>query len=113
MDGNYGSIRDVLWPNATDVVWLNFSRRVVFSRLLMRTLRRTLTRQRLWANNVETLCTALFSKDSVLLWSVTTFSKNRHNFGQLQRDRRYQHLRWHELHTTAEAKRFLQDASAT
>lgn len=31
IDGNYTVARDVLWPLATHVVWLNFSRTVVFA----------------------------------------------------------------------------------
>src|SRR5450432_3590920 len=41
VDGNYSVVREVIWPKATHVIWLNFSRRVVFSRVFWRTLKRT------------------------------------------------------------------------
>src|SRR5579862_1462875 len=39
-DGNYGDIRDILWPRATNIIWLNYG----FFRVLYRALRRTLVR---------------------------------------------------------------------
>ena len=39
-DGNYSAVRELLWGRATHVVWLNFGRWTVFSRVLRRTLAR-------------------------------------------------------------------------
>ena len=37
IDGNYGKVRDVIWPRTTAVIWLlNYSFPVVFSRALGR-----------------------------------------------------------------------------
>src|SRR5262249_4319881 len=76
VDGNYSIVRHVLWPRATHIVWLNFSRRVVFSRILRRTMRRALLRERLWHGNRESLFRAFFSRESILLWSLATFTQN-------------------------------------
>lgn len=106
-DGNYSAVRHVLWPRATDVVWLNFSRRVVFSRVILRTLVRAARREVLWSGNRESLRMALLSKDSILLWSFTTFDKNRRKFGSARANGEHPHLRWHELRTPREAHDFL------
>jgi len=38
--GNYGRIRDLLWPRAQSIVWLDYSFPLVFGRLAARTLPR-------------------------------------------------------------------------
>jgi adenylate kinase family enzyme len=109
-DGNYSAVRHVVWARATDIVWLNFGRTVVFSRVIRRTLRRGATRQELWSGNRESLRMALFSKESILLWSFNTFAKNRVKFAAARDSGEHPHLRWHELRTPREARRFLQSA---
>src|SRR5437762_2826552 len=39
IDGNYGMLRDIIWPRATHILWLNYK----FSRTLWQVTRRTLT----------------------------------------------------------------------
>ncbi|MFO6214694.1 AAA family ATPase, partial [Pseudomonas aeruginosa] len=70
-DGNYSAVRELLWGRATHVVWLNFGRWTVFSRVLRRTLARGLLRTRLSHGNRESLRMAFCSRDSILLWSWT------------------------------------------
>jgi hypothetical protein len=41
VDGNYGVVRDRLWPKANLIVWLNYSLPLVFWRGLTRTLSRS------------------------------------------------------------------------
>lgn len=106
-DGNYGAVRDVLWSRATHVVWLNFGRSTVFSRVLWRTLSRALVRTRLSHGNRESLRKAFLSRDSILLWSYTTFAKNRLKFASLRQDPRYAHLQWTEITRPSHARAFI------
>ena len=41
-DGNYSAVRDLLWPRAQTVFWLNYPFHTVMVRALRRTLRRSL-----------------------------------------------------------------------
>lgn len=107
VDGNYSAVRDLIWPRATHIVWLNFSRRVVFSRIIWRTFRRGLFRERLWHGNRESLARAFLSKDSVLLWSFTTFSSNRLKYRALRGGTKYGHLKWLEFTAASDANAFL------
>ncbi|VWC59402.1 toxin [Burkholderia contaminans] len=95
-DGNYSAVRDALWSRATHVIWLNFGRRTVFSRVLWRTLSRGLMRTELSHGNRESLRMA-FSRESVLLWSYTTFARNRVKFAGLRDDPKFAHLHWVEI----------------
>ena len=83
-DGNYSAVRELLWGRATHVVWLNFGRWTVFSRVLRRTLARGLLRTRLSHGNRESLRMAFCSRDSILLWSWTTFAGNRRKYTGLR-----------------------------
>lgn len=106
-DGNYSAARDALWPQATHVVWLNYGRWTVFSRLLWRTLGRGLLRKRLGHGNRESLRMAFFSRDSILRWAYTTFDKNRVKFAALRHDPAYAHLQWTEGTAPSQAKRVI------
>lgn len=111
-DGNYNFVRNVLWPRATHIVWLNFSRPVVFSRVLRRTARRSLLRERLWHGNRESLLRALFSRDSILVWSWTTFASNRSKYAALRSGPEYPHLTWIEFTTPQQAEAHLTDLAS-
>jgi adenylate kinase family enzyme len=107
VDGNYGAVRALLWPRATHVVWLNFGRAVVFPRIVWRTLRRALGRQTLWHGNRESFTKAFFSRESILLWSFSTFGRNRVKFAGLRQAREFAHLQWFECRRPAQARALL------
>ncbi|WP_225784278.1 toxin [Xenophilus sp. Marseille-Q4582] len=106
-DGNYSAVREALWPRATHIVWLNFSRATVFRRVLGRTLARTLLRTPLWHGNRESLRSAFFSRDSILRWSWTTFERNRARYAALRADPAWSGHVWVELRSPAEAAAIL------
>lgn len=112
-DGNYSAVRHVLWSRATHVVWLNYGRSTVFSRLLWRTLSRGITRTRLSHGNRESLRMAFFSKDSILLWALSTYSKNQSKFAALRGDDEFSHLQWTELTEPSQASAFLKAVVAS
>ena len=48
-DGNYAVVRDLLWPQASHLVWLDYSRPVIMRRVIGRSLLRVVLRTELWA----------------------------------------------------------------
>jgi adenylate kinase family enzyme len=104
-DGNYRIVRDIVWPRATSIVWLNLAFPTVFGRALRRTLRRSLTAETLFAGNRESLARALLSRESILLWVLQTHGRRRREFRAL-RDSGYA-LPWYEFRRPAEAAAFL------
>jgi adenylate kinase family enzyme len=55
VDGNYQVVLDLVWDRADTVLWLDLPRRVVMYRVVLRTIRRALTREELWNGNREPL----------------------------------------------------------
>jgi adenylate kinase family enzyme len=79
VDGNYAKVRDLVWPRADCIVWLDYSLTVILSRLVRRTMRRAFTRESCCNGNYESLHRA-FSSDSVVLWAVRTYTRHRRDY---------------------------------
>jgi adenylate kinase family enzyme len=107
VEGNYRAVREVLWPRATLVVWLNYSFSTVFGRALRRTLRRGFSRQELWHGNRESLWRSLFTTESILWWVITTFHHRRRQFTDLRAAQTYPNLSWTEFRRPDEASTYL------
>ena len=111
-DGNYSAVRNVLWPRATAIIWLNYSFGIVARRAIRRTLRRTLWNEELYAGNRESLRCAFLSRDSILWWIIKTFRRHRREFQELRTDNTFPNLQWIEFRTPTEATNFLQSLEA-
>jgi adenylate kinase family enzyme len=72
VDGNYGAVRDIVWPRVDLVVALDYPFPLIFAQLLRRTVSRAITREPLWNGNRESLRLSFLSRDSILLWALTT-----------------------------------------
>ena len=83
LDGNYAVVRDLVWSRATTLVWLNYSFPTVLWLALTRTLRRSVTKEEIFAGNRESLRMALLSRDSILWWVVSTFYPGRKRYREL------------------------------
>lgn len=108
-DGNYSKVRDLVWGRATMVIWLNYPFPIVAWRALYRTMRRALLREELFSGNRESLKMAFFSRDSILLWVVTTHRRRLEEYPQLFERPEFAHLPIVELARPAQATRFLQE----
>ena len=107
IDGNYSVVRDIVWPRATHVVWLDYSRATVMARILRRTFWRVLTRAPLWQGNRESWRRAFLSRESIIVWSATTWAKNRIKYARLRDDAALSHLAWVHLRRPREAAAWL------
>jgi adenylate kinase family enzyme len=105
-DGNYHQVRDIVWSRANTVVWLDYSFRLIMGRLAKRTLRRILTREKLWNGNQEHFRNVL-SKDSVFLWAFKTYRRRRRQYPQLFYRPENSHLRVMRLRSPKQASEFL------
>jgi adenylate kinase family enzyme len=107
IDGNYSVVRDLVWSRATTVIWLNYVFPLVLWRALTRTVRRVLTQEELFSGNRESLRMALFSRESILWWVLTTFHRRRKQYRELFDTRPSSRLVYVELRNPSEAQHFL------
>jgi adenylate kinase family enzyme len=106
-DGNYGAVRELLWPRATAIVWLNYSYPRVLWQALKRTVKRSLNRELLWHGNRESIRQSFFSRESILVWVATTYHRRKRDFVELRASGRFPQLTWYEFHHPAHAHQWL------
>lgn len=81
-DGNYGGVREITMAGAETIIWLHLPFRVVYWRLLTRTIVRSARREELWNGNRESFRLAFFSRDSILLWGISHWRAHHKHFEQ-------------------------------
>ena len=109
VDGNYAAVRDLVWERADTVVWLDLPRRLVMRRIILRTIRRAVTRQRLWNDNREPLTNfyRLDPEQNVIRWAWVKYDEYVDRYGAAMQDAAYAHLRFVRLGTDEEVDAFL------
>ena len=113
VDGNYTAVRDLVWPRATVLVWLNYPLRVLIWRLLHRTLRRTLRREELWSGNRERFFVQFFSRESLFLWLLRTYWRRRRTYPIAFKRPEHSHLEIVLLRSQKETRVWLSTIGAT
>jgi adenylate kinase family enzyme len=107
VDGNYQKVRDLVWQRATDLVWLDYSFPVVFSRALRRTVRRIVSGESVHNGNRETIRGAFFAWDGIPIWVLRTYWRRRRELPALLAEPDYSRLKVTILATPREADMFL------
>ena len=107
VEGNYKVVRDLVWSKATDIIWLNFPFHIVFFRCLSRTIKRIISKEKVYADNVETFRKAFFSKDSIILWTVQTYKMRKRVYGNAFREKKYTNLTYHKVNNPKQAKKLI------
>jgi adenylate kinase family enzyme len=106
-DGNYGAVRDIVWPRADLLVWLDYPLAVSFWRLTRRSLRRGLTGEELWNGNRERLRTQFLGRDSLFLWALKSHGRQRREYPAQFIRPEHAHLAVVRLRSPRAARRWL------
>ncbi|MGH2349824.1 MAG: AAA family ATPase [bacterium] len=93
VDGNYSAARDLIWPRADTVVWIDYPLWLILWRLLLRTFQRTLTGEELWSGNRERFRDQFFSRNSLFVWALQTYRTRRRNYPRLLSQPEHAHLK--------------------
>ncbi|MER5731983.1 AAA family ATPase [Streptomyces sp. NPDC002138] len=108
----YPAVRDLLWERADTVVWLDHPRRVIMWRVLRRSLRRTVHRERIFGGNVERWRDWLRA-DHPAWWAWSQYSARRAEIARRAADPRFAPLRVVRLRGRTEATAWLRDQDGT
>lgn len=112
--GNYHVVRDIVWRKAQAVVWLDYPFHVVFWRLLTRTFRRAVTKEKLFSGNVESFWThlKLWSDESLFHWLFKTYWRRKRETPMLLSIPEHRHLAAVHLKHPNEAEEWLAGVTA-
>jgi adenylate kinase family enzyme len=106
IDGNYrAKLGDLVLRDAELVVWLDLPMRVWLPRLVRRTAGRLVRRQALWNGNCETLRGAVWGRESLIGYAVSSHIRKRREW-----PRELAGYPVTRLRSTAEVQRFLERA---
>ena len=109
--GNYSVVRDVIWKNAEAVIWLDYPFHIVFWRLFKRTIRRSITKEELFAGNVENfwMHLKLWSQESLFHWLFKTYWRRKREYPLLFALPENSHLKLIHFTHPKETKAWLDD----
>lgn len=106
LDGNYSVTREVTWPRAQVVVWLDYPFWTIFRQLWRRIWKRWWTKELLWGNNREQLLVhfKLWSDESLITWLFKTYRRRKRQYPLLFAKPEHAHLEIIHLKTPGEAE---------
>jgi adenylate kinase family enzyme len=107
LDGNYGPVRDRVWPRATHLVWLDYERPVIMARVISRTFVRAVLRTELWAGNRERW-RQLLRPSHPIRWAWSTWERRRRETAERLAQRECAHLVVLRLRRPSEVSRALE-----
>ncbi len=109
-DGNYRQAEALTRGQADVIVVFDLPRRIVMRRVIVRTVRRAITREELWNGNREPL-TNFYRWDpekNVIRWSWVHHHQNRQRFRQAEESGAWSHAQVFWLHSLEDVDRWLE-----
>ena len=93
--GNYHVTRDLVWPRAETVIWLDYSLWRIFWQLTRRTFNRWWHQELLWGTNYENLWVhlKLWSDESLFHWLFKTYWRRKRETPMLLALPEHRHLK--------------------
>jgi adenylate kinase family enzyme len=107
--GNYRVVRDITWPKADALIWLDYPFLLVLRQLTRRTFVRWWKQELLWGTNIEPLWAhfKLWSQESLFHWLVKTYWRRKREFTKLLSQPEYQRLKVFHFKHPSETEKWL------
>jgi adenylate kinase family enzyme len=108
--GNYHVVRDIIWPRAEAVIWLDYSFPRVFWQLTARTFRRGVLQEEFVNGNREKLWWhfKLWSEESLYHWLFKTYWRRKREYPLLFAEPENVHLKIIQLKSPKETNEWLE-----
>ncbi len=106
LDGNYDRVRDLVWRQATHLVWLDYQRPIIMYRVTRRTLVRAALGTELWAGNRERW-PHMLRPSHPIRWAWSTWHRRRREVEECITQHDYAHLVVLRLRRPSEARKLL------
>lgn len=109
LDGNYSRSQPLKWQKTQSIIWLDYSFTLTMYRAIKRALSRILTGKELWPNtgNKESFKMTFMSSDSILLWTLKSYFKNKKRYSKLMTDPQYQNIQFIRLTSPRMARQYI------
>jgi adenylate kinase family enzyme len=107
IDGNYRLTRALVWPLADTVIWLDYPLWLIYWRLFRRSVKRIITREKLWNENQESIYSQFLAEDSLFAWAKETHKLRRETYRQIIANDEFPHLRYLHFRHPRETEAFL------
>ncbi|MRS15827.1 adenylate kinase [Enterobacteriaceae bacterium RIT691] len=110
LDGNYNRTRPIKWRDVDVIVWVDYGFWRTLRQAVSRAFTRAWTQKELWpgTGNHESFRRSFLSRDSIILWTLKTWHKNRQRYLADTQDPQFSHLTFIRLRTQAQTEAFLQ-----
>jgi len=108
--GNYHVARDLVWPKAEAVVWLDYSLLFIFARLWKRSWQRWWSQEEICNGNRENIWIhfKLWSKESLFHWLVRTYWRRKREYPVLFQLPEHRRLKVIRLKSQKETNQWLE-----
>jgi adenylate kinase family enzyme len=112
--GNYDVVRDIVWPHADAVIWLDYSFPIVFTRLFRRTIRRSVMQEKIFSGNVENfgMHLKLWSEESIFNWLFKSYPRLKRKYPVLLSQPENAHLKLIHLRRPKDTDQWLEELTA-
>ena len=110
IDGNYSEVRDLVWAAANAVIFLDYPRSVIMSRVIRRSLGRVAVRRHLWNGNRESFKN-LLSRDpeeNIIRWASAGVDTLHERYLSAMNDPKWSGLNFVRLTEPRQAAAFLE-----
>lgn len=114
LDGNYTRTLHQKWTRTQMVIWLDYALPIILWRAMNRAVSRSISKKELWLHtgNTESFRKTFFSRDSILLWTLTSYRRVRRRYTQYPANPAFAHIIFVRLRSPRCAKEFLRHVSA-
>ena len=111
LDGNYTRTIPIKWKDINIVIWLDFSFLLTLCRVIKRAVSRSFSQKELWKDtgNKESFKKMLFSKESIVLWMITSYKRVSKNYLNLSNNPKYSHITFIRIKSPHQASIFFQN----